>query len=124
MRGEPRKGATRHSNQQISELFESSEILSSLSKRLFRQTDGRLDGRPFFVKIRIKPPHFAQTDTGVMRMRYVRSRRKDKTPVLRLEPEKRLCPLFDPVTIAEFPVAEPGEMGFRVLDNFCEEHIE
>ena len=57
-------------------------------------------------------------------MRYVRSRRKDKTPVLRLEPEKRLCPLFDPVTIAEFPVAEPGEMGFRVLDNFCEEHIE
>ena len=59
-----------------------------------------------------------------MRMRYVRSRRKDKTPVLRLEPEKRLCPLFDPVTIAEFPVAEPGEMGYRVLDNFCEEHID
>ena len=81
-------------------------------------------GRPFFVKIRIKLPRFAQTDAGVMRMRYVRSRRKDKTPVLRLEPEKRLCPLFDPVTIAEFPVAEPGEMGFRVLDNFCEEHIE
>ena len=47
-----------------------------------------------------------------------------RTPVLRLEPEKRLCPLFDPVTIAEFPVAAPGEMGFRVLDNFCEEHIE
>lgn len=50
--------------------------------------------------------------------------RKDKTPVLRLEPEKRLCPLFDPTTIAEFRVAAPGEMGFRVLDNFCEEHIE
>ena len=45
-------------------------------------------------------------------------------PCLRLEPEKRLCPLFDPVTIAEFPVAAPGEMGFRVLDNFCEEHIQ
>ena len=42
-----------------------------------------------------------------------------RTPVLRLEPEKRLCPLFDPVTIAEFPVAAPG-----VLDNFCEEHIQ
>ena len=56
-------------------------------------------------------------------VRYVRSRRKDKTPVLRLEPEKRLCPLFDPVTIAEFPVAEPGEMGHRVLANFCEAHI-
>lgn len=47
-----------------------------------------------------------------------------RTPCLRLEPEKRLCPLFDPVTIAEFPVAAPGEMGFRVLDNFCEEHIQ
>ena len=45
-------------------------------------------------------------------------------PCLRLEPEKRLCPLFDPVSIAEFPVAEPGEMGYRVVDNFCEEHIE
>ena len=39
MRGEPRKGALRHLNQQISELFGSSEILSSLSKRLFRQAD-------------------------------------------------------------------------------------
>lgn len=45
-------------------------------------------------------------------------------PSLRIEPEKRLCPLFDAVTIAEFPVAEPGEMGMRVLDNFCEEHIQ
>ena len=49
--------------------------------------------------------------------------RFDTMPNLRLEPEKRLCPLFDSVTIAEFPVAEPLEMGFRVLDNFCEEHI-
>lgn len=48
----------------------------------------------------------------------------DRMPVLRLEPEKRLCPVYDPVTIARFPVAEPGEMGFRVLDNFCEEHIQ
>ena len=47
-----------------------------------------------------------------------------RTPCLRLEPEKRLCPLFDPVTIAEFSVAAPGEMGFRVPDNFCEEHIQ
>ena len=50
--------------------------------------------------------------------------RRDRAPVLRLEPEKRLCPLFDPVSIAEVPVAEPGEMGYRVVDNFCEEHIE
>jgi len=47
-----------------------------------------------------------------------------EAPVLRLEPERRLCPIFDEVTIATFPVAEPEEMGFRVLDNFCEEHIQ
>ena len=52
------------------------------------------------------------------------SRSADRMPALRLEPEKRMCPLFDPVTIAEFPVAAPGEMGYRVLDNFCEEHIQ
>jgi len=50
-------------------------------------------------------------------------KRFDAMPNLRLEPEKRLCPMFDSATIAEFPVAEPWEMGFRVLDNFCEEHI-
>ena len=49
--------------------------------------------------------------------------REDKTPVLRLEPEKRLCPAFDPVTVAEFRVASREDMGYRVLDNFCEEHI-
>ena len=53
-----------------------------------------------------------------------RRSRPDRTPVLRIEPEKRLCPAFDPVTVAEFPVAEPEKMGFRVLDNFCEEHIQ
>ncbi|MDD3347509.1 hypothetical protein [Oscillibacter sp.] len=50
--------------------------------------------------------------------------RPTKRPSLRIEPEKRLCPLFDPVSIATFPVAAPGEMGFRVLDNCCEEHIQ
>ncbi|WP_369282487.1 hypothetical protein [Oscillibacter sp. GMB15532] len=44
-------------------------------------------------------------------------------PALRLEPEKRLCPAFDPTSIALFPVASRGEMGVRVVDNFCEEHI-
>ena len=47
-----------------------------------------------------------------------------RSPALRIEPEKRLCPAFDPVSIATFPVAEPEEMGYRVLDNFCEEHIQ
>nr|WP_325195419.1 hypothetical protein [uncultured Oscillibacter sp.] len=50
--------------------------------------------------------------------------RSDLKPSLRLEPEKRMCPIFDSVSIAKFPVAAPEEMGYRVLDNFCEEHIE
>ena len=44
-------------------------------------------------------------------------------PCFRLEPEQRVCPAFDPVTIAKFPVAERKDMGFRVVDNFTEEHI-
>ena len=43
---------------------------------------------------------------------------------LRLSPELRLCPKFDAVSIADFPVAQPGEMGFRVVDNCAEEHIQ
>ena len=49
---------------------------------------------------------------------------KDRTPALRIEPEKRLCPIYDPVSIRMFRVAEPGEMGFRVMDDFVEEHIQ
>lgn len=42
---------------------------------------------------------------------------------LRLDPEKRLCPQFDHVGIAMYSVAAAGEMGVRVLDNCCEDHI-
>lgn len=40
-----------------------------------------------------------------------------------LDPSKQLCPIYDAVSILEFPVARPEEMGLRVLDNCCEEHI-
>ena len=42
----------------------------------------------------------------------------------RLDPETRLAPRFDSTGIAMLPIAEPGEMGFRVLDDFTEEHIQ
>lgn len=42
---------------------------------------------------------------------------------LRLEPEDRLCSRFDPAGIAMFPVATLERMGFRVVDDFCQEHI-
>ncbi len=42
---------------------------------------------------------------------------------LRLSPELRLCNKFDPDSIALFPVARPGEMGVRVVDNCAEEHM-
>ena len=47
-----------------------------------------------------------------------------QTHDLRLEPEQRVCPKFDAESIARFPLAKPGEMGFRVLDNAAEENIQ
>lgn len=40
-----------------------------------------------------------------------------------LDPSKQLCPIYDATSILEFPVAPYGEMGVRVVDNCCEEHI-
>ena len=42
---------------------------------------------------------------------------------LRVNPDEMICNKFNETSIAEFPVAKPGEMGFRVLDNCAEEHI-
>lgn len=41
----------------------------------------------------------------------------------RLNPEQRIASKFDETSIAKFPIAKPGEMGFRVLDNCVEENI-
>lgn len=53
-------------------------------------------------------------------------RKKDpyrcKNSELRVDPEQRLCEKFDAASIAKFDVAEPGQMGFRVLDDCAEEH--
>ena len=49
--------------------------------------------------------------------------KKKETEDLRLNPKARLCPKFDEKSIALFPVAEPREMGVRVVDNCAEEHI-
>jgi len=42
----------------------------------------------------------------------------------RLDPEAALCPAFDSTSIKLFRAPDPEEMGFRVLDNFPEEHIQ
>ena len=49
--------------------------------------------------------------------------KKKKTEELRLNPEERVCPKFDQTSIAMFPVADPDDMGMRVLDDCAEEHI-
>ena len=48
--------------------------------------------------------------------------RREENP--RLDPETRIAPRFDSAGIAKFPIAKPEEMGFRVLDDFTEEHIQ
>lgn len=56
---------------------------------------------------------------------YVTQKNKTAQPQdsLRLAPECRLVPRFDADGIAMFPVAKRGAMGFRVLDDCCQEHI-
>lgn len=49
--------------------------------------------------------------------------KKKEYESVRLDPSKRICPKFDDTSIALFPVADPGKMGMRVLDDCAEEHI-
>ena len=53
-----------------------------------------------------------------------RRRPKVDFPNVRLDPEARLCPKYDAVSIKSFPMAQPGEMGMRVVDNCAEENIQ
>jgi hypothetical protein len=50
-------------------------------------------------------------------------KKKEIPDDLRLNPEERLCPAFDAVSIKKFPAPDREEMGVRVLDNCAEEHI-
>lgn len=49
---------------------------------------------------------------------------KQKWEDLRINPQKRICPNYDEESIALYSVADPEEMGFRVVDNCPEEHIQ
>ena len=50
-------------------------------------------------------------------------RMKKETEDLRLDPEKRLCPEFDEMSIRKTSLPHPTKMGIRVVDNCAEEHI-
>ncbi len=66
-----------------------------------------------------------QAKPGVTSMARPKERRPDnEMEDLRLNPQLRLCAKFDETSIAKFPVADPGEMGMRVLDNCAEENIQ
>ena len=52
-----------------------------------------------------------------------KKKRNVSTVDLRLDPESRLCPAFDAVSIKKFAAPDAGEMGMRVLDNCAEEHM-
>ncbi|MFI3254652.1 MAG: hypothetical protein R3Y63_09995 [Eubacteriales bacterium] len=41
-----------------------------------------------------------------------------------LNPETRLCPKFDEKGIAQYQLASAEKMGFRVLDNCAQEHMQ
>lgn len=43
---------------------------------------------------------------------------------IRLNPEEEICPEYDSCSVKIFPAADITEMGFPVVDNFPEEHIQ
>lgn len=47
-----------------------------------------------------------------------------KESCLSMNPEERLCPRYDEKGIALYQVGNPKEMGFIVVDNCTEEHIQ
>lgn len=49
--------------------------------------------------------------------------KKKETEDLRVNPQKRLCPIYDEESIRMIPVPTREEMGVRVVDNCAEEHI-
>lgn len=67
-------------------------------------------------------PQTVQTVWGVI---FVEKKKRELETDLAttLDPSKQLCPIYDATSILEFPVASREEMGLRVVDNCCEEHI-
>lgn len=47
-----------------------------------------------------------------------------KMECIRLDPNKRLCPVYDSCGIKLFAAPDREEMGVAVVDNFPEEHIQ
>lgn len=47
-----------------------------------------------------------------------------RSACFRIEPEKQLCPIYDEVGVRTFRTAEREDMGFCVVDDFVQEHIQ
>lgn len=52
-----------------------------------------------------------------------RKRAKRRMDALSLDREQRVCPEYDSTGIRKTEVAEPGDVGMRVVDDCAEEHI-
>lgn len=51
-------------------------------------------------------------------------KKRKKQDCIRLDPEQRLCPAYDSVSVKLFSAPNRDEMGMCVVDNFPEEHIQ
>lgn len=47
-----------------------------------------------------------------------------KMECIRLDPNERLCPVYDSCGIKLFAAPDREEMGVAIVDNFPEEHIQ
>ncbi|MDR0890020.1 MAG: hypothetical protein LBM28_05170 [Oscillospiraceae bacterium] len=52
-----------------------------------------------------------------------RKKQEPQTEDLRVNPEARMCPQFDEVSVKKFRAPDKKNMGVRVVDNCAEEHI-
>ncbi len=54
----------------------------------------------------------------------MKNRKAKQESCVRLNPEEAICPAYDSCSIKKFSPPDPEKMGFRVVDNFPEEHIQ
>ena len=72
----------------------------------------------FFRLAEAAPAH---NHSGVINMNQKRHQQQ-RTEDLRLDPEARVCPVYDSVSIKKFCLPD-AEMGVRVIDNCAEENM-
>lgn len=55
---------------------------------------------------------------------HAKEKEESRNACFRVEPEKQLCPIYDAAGNRTFRAGSREEMGFCVVDDFVQEHIQ